>query len=235
MRTGACPCSGPRRARPPASSPTWATAAHRASRDSPPDYAGGRRGRSGTRCSPTPSPVVGARATAIDWLVDQERFEEAATVRDRLGAFLRGASPGAAVRPARGLPGAGRGRGARDDGGWELVLRALRPARGDRARRPAHGPAARRSPRCRPTGEHVEAPVAPATGGPSRGDRPRARRGSSQPGVRLVEVDRHVGVPGAVRAGTRRPGERRRDLVGRDSPPSRPVIRLATAPRAPAS
>ena len=53
-------------------------------------------------------PVVGAHADRIDALVDQERFEEAGTVRDRLGAFLRGAARAQRFAPLSACPELGR-------------------------------------------------------------------------------------------------------------------------------
>ncbi len=130
-------------------------------------------------------PVVGAHADRIDWLVDQERFEEAATVRDRLGAFLRGASRAQRFAPLSACPELVAARRT-DDGGWELVLvrfgRLAGTARVDRRTDPR--PAIET---LKASGEHVEPPVAPAPAAhPEETD--LVLTWLDQPGVRLVEV-----------------------------------------------
>lgn len=68
-----------------------------------------------------PRDVVSAHATRIAALVEEERFEEAAAVRDRLDAFLRGAARAQrAARLAR-VPQLVAARRT-DDGGWETVV-----------------------------------------------------------------------------------------------------------------
>jgi DNA polymerase-3 subunit epsilon len=130
-------------------------------------------------------PVVGAHAARIDWLVEQERFEEAATVRDRLGAFLRGASRAQRFAPLSACPELVAARRT-DDGGWELVLvrygRLAGTARVDRRTDPRPVIATLQA-----SGEHVEAPVAPAPAAhPEETD--LVLTWLDQPGVRLVEV-----------------------------------------------
>ena len=130
-------------------------------------------------------PVVGAHADRIDALVDQERFEEAATVRDRLGAFLRGASRAQRFAPLSACPELVAARRT-DDGGWELVLvrygRLAGTARVDRRTDPRPAIATLQA-----SGEHVEAPVAPAPAAhPEETD--LVLTWLDQPGVRLVEV-----------------------------------------------
>ncbi|ROS30901.1 DEDD exonuclease domain-containing protein [Cellulomonas sp. PhB150] len=132
-----------------------------------------------------PAPVVAAHAARLEALVDQQRYEEAGTVRDRLGAYLRGAARAQRMDPLARCPelvAAGRTL----DGGWELVLvrhgRLAATARVDR----------RTDPRpvietLRATAEHVPAPVAPATAAhPEETD--LIADWLDRPGVRLVEV-----------------------------------------------
>jgi DNA polymerase-3 subunit epsilon len=130
-------------------------------------------------------PVVDAHAHRIDALVDQERFEEAATVRDRLGAFLRGASRAQRFAPLSSCPELVAARRT-DDGGWELVLvrygRLAGTARVDRRTDPRPAIATLQA-----SGEHVEAPAAPAPAAhPEETD--LVLTWLDQPGVRLVEV-----------------------------------------------
>lgn len=129
--------------------------------------------------------VVGAHADRIDTLVDQERFEEAGTVRDRLGAFLRGASRAQRFAPVSACPELVAARRT-EDGGWELVLvrygRLAGTARVDRRTDPRPAIATLQA-----SGEHVEAPVAPAPAAhPEETD--LVLTWLDQPGVRLVEV-----------------------------------------------
>ncbi|UZN01667.1 DEDD exonuclease domain-containing protein [Cellulomonas sp. S1-8] len=133
-----------------------------------------------------PRAVVQAHAARIRTLATQERFEEAATVRDRLTAFVRGAARAqrhARAAACRELIAARR----TDEGGWELVLvrygRLAGTAVVDRRTdpRPVVGS-------LRAGGEHVSAPLGPATAAhPEETDLVLAWL--EQPGVRLVEVD----------------------------------------------
>ncbi|WP_081844510.1 DEDD exonuclease domain-containing protein [Cellulomonas sp. URHE0023] len=130
-------------------------------------------------------PVVGAHAHRIDALVDQERFEEAATVRDRLGAFLRGAARAQRFAPLAACSELVAARRT-DDGGWELVLvrfgRLAGTARVDRRTDPRPAIATLQA-----SGEHVDAAVAPAPAAhPEETD--LVITWLDQPGVRLVEV-----------------------------------------------
>ena len=181
-----------------------------------------RRRASGTRCSPTPTPVVGAHADRID-------------VARRPGAVRGGRDgPGPARRAScaarRARSGSRRWRAcaelvaARSDRRRRVGARAGAATAGSPAPRastaaPTPG---RRSRRCRRPGEHVEAPVAPAPGGAPRGDRPRSRlaRAARRAARRGRE---HLGLPGALRAAPAATRPR----------PSRPVAahRLAGAAR----
>lgn len=130
-------------------------------------------------------PVVGAHADRIDALVEQERFEEAATVRDRLGAFIRGATRAQRFAPLSACSELVAARRT-DDGGWELVLvrygRLAGTARVDRSTDPRPAIATLQS-----SGEHVEAPVAPAPAAhPEETD--LVLTWLDQPGVRLVAI-----------------------------------------------
>jgi len=133
-----------------------------------------------------PEPVIRAHADRLTWLVAQERFEEAASVRDRLASYLRGATRAQRFAPLARCPELVAARRV-DDGGWELVLvrygRLAGTARTDRATDPRPVVATLQS-----TGEHVSAPVAPGTAAhPEETD--LVLTWLEQPGVRLVEVD----------------------------------------------
>ncbi|MDC7121775.1 DEDD exonuclease domain-containing protein [Cellulomonas fimi] len=138
-----------------------------------------------TAMSSDPAEVVAAHAERITWLVRQERFEEAATVRDRLAAYLRGASRAQRVAPLSRCPELVAARRT-DDGGWELVLvrygRLAGTARVDRRTDPRPVVAALQA-----SGEHVPAPPPPAPAAhPEETDLLLAWL--EKPGVRLVEV-----------------------------------------------
>lgn len=132
-----------------------------------------------------PRAVVRAHADRIHRLVQQERFEEAATVRDRLTAFVRGAARAqqhARLGACAELVAALR----TDDGGWELVLvrhgRLAGTAVVDRRTDPRPVVASLRA-----GGEHVTAPAPPTTAAhPEETD--LLLTWLRQPGVRLVEV-----------------------------------------------
>lgn len=139
-----------------------------------------------------PAPVVAEHAQRIAALVARERYEEAAGVRDRLSAFLRGAGRAQRLAP---LARAAELCAARrtDDGGWELVLvrhgrlaaTALVPPRTDPT--PAIDS-------LRATAEHVPAPVAPAPAGhPEEAELILGWLGS--PGVRLVSLSEPWSAP----------------------------------------
>ncbi|MDT0164324.1 DEDD exonuclease domain-containing protein [Actinotalea sp. AC32] len=132
-----------------------------------------------------PSAVVRTHAERIAALVAQERFEEAAGVRDRLDAFLRGAAR--AQRSARmartpQLVGARRS----PDHGWEVVVvrhgrlcaTATTPPRTDP--RPTIASLVA-------TAEHVEAPIPPATAAHPE-ETELVLAWLEEPGTRLVEV-----------------------------------------------
>ncbi|QCB93406.1 DEDD exonuclease domain-containing protein [Cellulomonas shaoxiangyii] len=132
-----------------------------------------------------PGEVVAAHAARIRTLVAQERFEEAATVRDRLLAFARGAARTQRHAPLARCAELVAARRT-DDGGWELVLvrhgRLAGTVRVDRRTDPRPVVATLRA-----TGEHVAAPTAPATAAhPEETDLVLAWL--EQPGVRLVEI-----------------------------------------------
>jgi len=132
-----------------------------------------------------PAPVVAAHAERIETLVAQQRFEEAATVRDRLGAFLRGAARAQRSAPVARCPeivAACR----TDEGGWEVALvrhgRLAATGRTDRRTDPRPTIATLRQ-----TAEHVAAPVAPASAAhPEETD--LVLDWLERPGVRIVDV-----------------------------------------------
>lgn len=132
-----------------------------------------------------PAPVVAAHAARLEHLVAQQRYEEAATVRDRLGAFLRGAARAQRVGALSVLPELVAARRA-DDGGWEVVV-----VRHGRLAGTAHVPR-RTDPRgpieaLRASAEHVAAPVPPAPAAhPEETD--LVLDWLDSPGVRLVAV-----------------------------------------------
>ncbi|MBC7290135.1 MAG: DEDD exonuclease domain-containing protein [Actinotalea sp.] len=68
-----------------------------------------------------PEPVVAAHAQRIAALALEERFEEAAAVRDRLEAFLRGAARAQRSRRLAAIPQLVAARRV-DAGGWEVVV-----------------------------------------------------------------------------------------------------------------
>lgn len=130
-----------------------------------------------------PSPVVRAHATRIGRLVAQERFEEAAVVRDQLAAFLRGAARAQRLAPLARCPELVAARRA-EAGGWEVVLvRHGRLAGTATAPRGVDPWPTIES--LRLSGEEVAAPAAPAPAcHPEEADLVLAWL--DQPGVRLV-------------------------------------------------
>ncbi|RMI04949.1 DEDD exonuclease domain-containing protein [Cellulomonas triticagri] len=132
-----------------------------------------------------PAAVVDPHAGRIRALAEQERYEEAGTVRDRLAAFLRGAARAQRLAPLAAMAELVAARRT-DTGGWEVVLvrhgrlagTALVPPRTDPS------PAIES---LRATAEHVPPPVAPAPAGhPEEADLVLAWLG--RPGTRIVSV-----------------------------------------------
>ena len=132
-----------------------------------------------------PAPVVDALAARIRVLVGQERFEEAADVRDRLQAFLRGAVRAQRCGPLARCPELVAAHRL-DDGGWEVVLvrygRLAGTARVDRHLDPRPVVETLQA-----TAEHVPVPVAPA-GAAHPEETDLVLTWLEQPGVRLVEM-----------------------------------------------
>lgn len=137
-------------------------------------------------------PVVKAHAARIAALASEERFEEAAAVRDRLEGFVKGAARAQRFGPlSRAAELVAARRNERGD--WEIVLlrhgRLAGTATADR----------RTDPRpvidsLRLAGEHVLAPVAPACAShPEETDLLLAWLDS--PGVRLVATDSALSCP----------------------------------------
>ncbi len=139
-----------------------------------------------------PREVVAAHSDRIATLAAQERYEEAAAVRDRLSAFLRGAGRSQRTAPLARCAELVAARRS-ETGGWELVLvrhgrlagTAVVPRGVDP--RPAVDS-------LRATGEHVPAPVPPAPAcHPEEADLVLSWLG--EPGVRLVEVSEPWSTP----------------------------------------
>jgi DNA polymerase-3 subunit epsilon len=131
-----------------------------------------------------PSPVVAPHAARIAHLVAAERFEEAAVVRDRLEAYLRGAAR--AQRSGRAARHAQLVAARAHEGGWELVV-----VRHGRLAATATTP-----PRVDPrpivdalvaTAEHVDAPCPPATAAHPE-ETEIVLAWLEQPGVRLIDA-----------------------------------------------
>ena len=133
-----------------------------------------------------PTPVVATHARRLSALTTAERFEEAATVRDRLGAYLRAASRAQRFDPLSRIPELVAAHRC-DDGAWELVLlrygRLAATVRVPRGHDPRPAVDALRA-----TAEHVDAPTPPATAAhPEETDLLLAWL--ARPGVRLVAVE----------------------------------------------
>ena len=133
-----------------------------------------------------PTPVVERLATRIRTLVATERFEDAAAVRDRLAAFLRGATRVQRTGPLARIPELAAAR-RDDDGGWELVVvrhgRLAGTARVDRREDPRPALDSLRA-----TAEHVAPPIAPASAAhPEETD--LLLGWLERPGIRIVSVD----------------------------------------------
>lgn len=131
-----------------------------------------------------PAPVVRAHLERIAALITQERFEEAATWRDRLDTFLRGAARAQRSRRLAAQPQLVAARP--HDGGWELVVvrygRLCATATTGRGQDPRTTVSALLA-----VAEHVEPPCLPASAAhPEETDLVLAWL--DQPGVRLVEV-----------------------------------------------
>ena len=130
-----------------------------------------------------PEPVIRAHALRIAALSAKERFEEAAQVRDRLSAFLRGAARAQRLAPLAGCPELIAARRTQT-GGWEIVLIRYARLAGTAMveRRDDPWPAIAS---LQVSGEHVDAPPAPAPAAhPEEADLLLAWLDS--PGVRLV-------------------------------------------------
>jgi DNA polymerase-3 subunit epsilon len=139
-----------------------------------------------TAMTADPAQVVDRLAARIRTLVAAERFEDAAAVRDRMAAFLRGATRTQRTAPLARIPELAAARRT-DDGGWEVVLvrhgRLAGTARVDRPDDPRPVIDSLRA-----TGEHVPAPVPPASAAhPEETD--LLLGWLEQPGVRIVDVD----------------------------------------------
>lgn len=149
-----------------------------------------------------PGPVVRRHADRIADLVAQERFEEAAVVRDRLETFLRGASR--AQRSARAARHGQLVAARPHEGGWELVVVRHGRLAATATSRPGTDP--------RPviaslvaSAEHVPPPVAPATAAHPE-ETEIVLSWLEEPGVRLVEVEEGWACPVRGAEALRLPG-----------------------------
>jgi DNA polymerase-3 subunit epsilon len=153
-----------------------------------PDAAAGAR----AAMTGDPRPVVAAHARTIARMIDQERFEEAADVRDRLDTFLRGAARAQRLAPLAACAELVAARRT-DVGGWEVVLvrhgRLAGTAAVDRRTDPRPAIESLRA-----TAEHVPPPVAPAPAAhPEEAD--LVLEWLDAPGVRLVDAHHAPGHP----------------------------------------
>jgi DNA polymerase III subunit epsilon len=139
-----------------------------------------------------PRAVVVEHAQRISTLIDRELYEDAATVRDRLAAYLRGAARAQRLAPLARIAELCAARRT-DDGGWELVL----VRHGRLAATATVPPRTDPSPAIeslRATAEHVPAPISPAPAGhPEEADLILGWLGS--PGVRLVSLSEPWSLP----------------------------------------
>ncbi|MFN8096728.1 MAG: DEDD exonuclease domain-containing protein [Dermatophilaceae bacterium] len=156
-----------------------------------------------------PSDLVDGLEVRMAALARQERFEEAATVRDRLGALIRGLIRSQRLTPLAATPELIAARRS-PVGGWELVCvrhgRLAGSSRSPRGADPMPYVEALRA-----SAEVVSPPVPPASAAlPEETD--TILRWLDEPGVRLVDIDGSWTCPvgGAERfdAPDRRPDER---------------------------
>jgi DNA polymerase-3 subunit epsilon len=142
--------------------------------------------------------VVLARVAALS---AGERFEEAATHRDRLVAFVRGASRTQRLAPIAASPELVAARRA-PEGGWELVLVRHGRLAGATTSPPRADPVPFIK-ALRDSGEVVEAPAPPAPAAHPE-ETEKILYWLEQPGVRLVSLDGEwscpVGGAGGLRA-----------------------------------
>ena len=135
-------------------------------------------------------PVVRALAERITTLAAQQRYEDAAAVRDRLSAFLRGAARAQRYRPVANCPELVAARRA-TGGGWEIVVVRY----GRLAATTTVGPGADPGlsiEALRACAEQVSPPVPPAPAAhPEEADLLLSWLDS--PGVRLVSIDSAAG------------------------------------------
>lgn len=149
-----------------------------------PGYAAAVQGARAALCGAT-QPVVAAVGTRIGALAEQERYEDAATQRDQLAAFLRAVARAERLRP---LVDSDRLVAARrpETGGWEVVLVRF----GRLAAATTTPPGADPMPAIAAldaVGEHVERPTRRG-GGATAHESELIVAWLQQPGVRLVEL-----------------------------------------------
>ncbi len=130
--------------------------------------------------------VVTAALARAESLAAQERFEEAATHRDRLLAFLHGAARSQRLAPLAAIPELIAGVRARV-GGWELVLVRHGRLAGTTLTPPGADPRPAVE-ALRSTGE-VVAPAPPPLPAAYPEETEQVLSWLEQPGVRIIEVD----------------------------------------------
>lgn len=122
----------------------------------------------------------------MDHLADQERFEDAGVVRDRMIALMRGASRAQRLDPLARTPELVAARRA-DTGGWEVMcIRHGRLAGSTSSPRGADPMPYVEA--LRASAEVVPAPIAPATAATPE-ESERILRWLDAPGVRIVDID----------------------------------------------
>ena len=105
---------------PPAPSPTWAAAARRAPARSPRATTPSSSTSAAPSSPATPGPSADLLRARLEELASQERFEDAARVRDRFLQLVRGAARAQRLAPLVRSPEIVAARRS-DLGGWELV------------------------------------------------------------------------------------------------------------------
>ncbi len=145
------------------------------------------------------SGVVEAVLRRVNRHSAEQRFEDAATHRDRLLAFLRGASRSQRLAPLARCSELVAARRA-DGGGWEVVLVRYGRLAGTTVTPPGADPAPYIS-ALRSSGEVVPAPSGPGPAAHPE-ETEKVLRWLESPGVRLVEVEGswHCPVNGAAKA-----------------------------------
>ncbi|MDQ6715430.1 MAG: DEDD exonuclease domain-containing protein, partial [Actinomycetota bacterium] len=146
-------------------------------------------------------PATDALLARMSVLADQERFEDAGTVRDRLLHLVRAAARTQRIAPLAGSPQLVAARRS-DRGGWEIVCVRYGRLAGTSVSPPGADPMTYVRSLCA-TAEVVEPPAAPAPAATPE-ETEIILRWLESPGVRIVDLDGSwscpVGGAGSVRA-----------------------------------